>query len=115
MHRSQDIINGDGGEAGGVIGHRIRDDEFAPVQMSVAGINDVRYVAFSFVLVGLKQRLAQPMRCESSGSKGRKRTRDWSGLSSVLVRVTLIALVFMADLTVQRCWEKCSYLVSLRG
>ncbi len=38
-----------------------------------------------------------PTRCESPGLKGRKRTRDWSGLRTVLLRLTLIALAFMTS------------------
>jgi len=38
-----------------------------------------------------------PARCESPGLNGRNRTRDWSGLRTMLVRLRLIALF---DITV---------------
>ena len=39
-----------------------------------------------------------PARCESPGLNGRNRTRDWSGLRTVLVRLRLMAL--FDDITV---------------
>src|SRR5258708_31474413 len=59
MHGSQRVIEWDGRETGGVIGHTIRNDQFAVVEESAARINDVGHVAFPFVLVGFEQRLAE--------------------------------------------------------
>src|SRR6266849_754053 len=51
IHGSQHLIEWDGRESGGVIGHTIRNDQFAVVEESAARINDVGHVAFPFVLV----------------------------------------------------------------
>src|ERR1700693_429377 len=59
LHGSQNLIEWNGRETGGVIGQSIRDDQFAVVQESATCINDVRHVALPFVFIGLQQRFAE--------------------------------------------------------
>jgi len=47
---------GNGSETGGMIGHAIRNDQFAIVEESTTGIDDVRHVAFTLLLVRFQQR-----------------------------------------------------------
>ena len=42
-----------------MIGKTIGNNQFAVVDKSAAGINDIGYVALAFVLVGLEQGLAE--------------------------------------------------------
>jgi len=46
-------------ETGGVIGQTIGNDQFAVVEQSAACVNDVRYIAFTLVLVWLEQGFPQ--------------------------------------------------------
>jgi len=59
VHGSQHSSEGNGSETGGVIGHSIGDDEFAIVEESATGVNDVRHVAFTLLLVGSEQGFAE--------------------------------------------------------
>ena len=59
LHGCQYLIEWNGSEAGGVIGQTIRNDQFAVMEESTAGINDVGYVTFAFALVGFKQGFAE--------------------------------------------------------
>lgn len=58
LHRGQQFIQGNGGEAGGVVAHRVGDDKFVSVQQRAAGVDDVRDVAFAlrFVRAGPAQK-----------------------------------------------------------
>ena len=46
-------------KACGVIGQAVRDDQFAVMEQSAAGVNDIGHVAFPLILVGLKQRFTE--------------------------------------------------------
>ena len=59
LHGSQHFIEGSRGETGGVIGHGIRNDQFAMVHESTAGINDIRYVPLTLALIRLEQGFTQ--------------------------------------------------------
>ena len=59
VHGSQHFIEGNRSETGGVIGHAIGNDQFAVVEESATGINDVRHVAFTLPLVRFEQGFAE--------------------------------------------------------
>src|SRR5581483_3059882 len=59
MHGSQQLAKWDGREARGVIGQTVRDDQFAVVDQSATGVNDVRHVAFAFVFIWFEQRFVE--------------------------------------------------------
>src|SRR4030095_10348178 len=58
LHRAQELVQRHGGEAGGVVAHRIGDDELPPVQERAAGVHHVRHVTFALRFVRREQRLA---------------------------------------------------------
>ena len=51
MHGSQHLIERDCSETGGMIGQTIGNDQFAVVEESATGINDIRHVPFTLPLV----------------------------------------------------------------
>src|SRR5450631_518839 len=55
VHGSQHFIEGNGSETGGVIGHGVGNDQFAVVNESPAGINDIRNVPLTLALIRLEQ------------------------------------------------------------
>ena len=59
LHGRQYFLKWHGSETGGVIGQTKGDDQFALVEESATCINDVRYVAFTLVLVGFEQGFAE--------------------------------------------------------
>src|SRR5882762_8728305 len=59
LHRLQQFVERDAGEARGRVAHGIGDDEFALMQNRAAGVNHVRHVAFALGFVRGKQRFAK--------------------------------------------------------
>jgi hypothetical protein len=59
VHGSQHFIEGNRGETGGVIGHAIGNDQFAVVEESATGIDDIRHVPFTLPLVRFEQGFAE--------------------------------------------------------
>ena len=51
FHRGQQLVERDGGEAGGIIAHGVWEYEFAAMQQCTAGVNNVGNVAFALRLV----------------------------------------------------------------
>jgi hypothetical protein len=54
MHGAQHIIDGDGGEARGMIGQTVGDNQFPIVKQGAASIDHVRHVPFPFIVIGLE-------------------------------------------------------------
>ena len=59
MHGSQHFIEGNRSETGCVVGHAIGNDQFAVVEESATGINDIRHVPFTLPLVRFEQGFAE--------------------------------------------------------
>ena len=59
LHGRKYFIEWNGSETSGVIGHAIGNDQFAVVEESATGIDDVRHVAFALLLIRFEQRLAE--------------------------------------------------------
>src|SRR6476646_10361381 len=59
LHGSQHLAQRDGCEAGSVIGKAVGNDQFTIVDQRAASINDIRYVAFSLILVRTEQGFAE--------------------------------------------------------
>ena len=60
VHRGQQFIQRHGGEAGGVIAHRVGDDEFASVQQRAARVHNIRDITFALSFIRGEQRFPQP-------------------------------------------------------
>ncbi len=54
LHGGQDFGQGHGGEAGGVIGEAVGDDQLALVEEEAAGVDDVRHVALPLRCIRLE-------------------------------------------------------------
>jgi hypothetical protein len=59
VHRRQYLAQRRRCETGGMIGKRIRDDQFAVVNDGAASIHNIRHVTFPFVFVRWEQRFAE--------------------------------------------------------
>ena len=59
VHGSQHFSEGNRSETGGMIGHAIGNDQFAFVEESATGIDDVRHVPFTLPLIRFEQRFAE--------------------------------------------------------